>query len=82
MMIAMVFMVPMALMHMPAIVVMVIMRVAPVSPVKRRPPPPAWNPDIVPAVWSPITINPNIALTRHRWPNLIADRRRRCADRN
>ena len=82
MMVAMVFMVPMALMHMPSIVVMVVMRMAPVSPRIRRPLPHSRNPDIVPMVGSPVAINPDIAFARYRRASLIADRWRRCADRN
>ena len=78
----MILMVPVALMHLPAIVVMVVVRMAPVSTGIRRPLPHSRNPDIPPMVWSPVPINPNVARTRHRRPCLIADRWRRCADRN
>jgi hypothetical protein len=80
--VAMVLMVPVALMQVPAIVVMVVMRMAPVSSRIRRSPPHARNPNISSAVDSPIPINPHIALARHRRTNLVADRRRWSADRN
>lgn len=58
MVIAMILMVPMALMQLPAIVVMVIVRMAPVGPGIRRPPPHTRNPDIPSAVDSPVPVNP------------------------
>ena len=81
MMVAMVFVVPVALMHVPAVVVMVVVRMAPVSPGIRWPPPDSGNPHIPSAIDSPIAIDPNKAFARYSRPNLVADRRRWGANR-
>jgi hypothetical protein len=67
---------------MPSIFVMIVVRMRPVSPAIWRLLPRARNPDIPSAPRAPVAFNPNIAVARHRWPRLVADRGRRCANRN
>ena len=80
--IAMVFMVPMAFMHLPATVVVIVVRMTPVGSLIGRPLPDARDPDIPPAAWSPVAVDPNEAVSRHGRPYLIANGWRRRADVN
>ena len=74
-MIAMVFVIPVAFMHLPALLVVVIVRMAPVGTGVGWPLPDAGVPDIVAAAIPPITIDPGVAFSRHRRPYLIPHRR-------
>jgi len=78
--VAMIFMIPMAFMHLPPFLVVVIVRMGPVSARIRRSLPDAWNPDVVVAARTPITIDPRIAFSRHGRSCFIADWWRRDAD--
>jgi hypothetical protein len=80
--IAMVFVIPMTFMHLPATVIMVVVRMAPVGSRVGRPLPTPGDPDIPPAAWSPVAIHPGVAFSRHRRPYLIANGWRRRADVN
>jgi hypothetical protein len=71
MMIAMVFMVPMTLMHLPAALIMIVVRMAPVSSRIRRPLPNPWDPDIPSAPISPVAIDPDKAFARKSRPHFI-----------
>ena len=82
MMIAMVFVVPMAFMHRPAALIVVIVRMAPVSSRIRWPLPNSWHPDIPPAANSPVAIHPDKTFARKRWPYLITNGWWRRADVN
>src|SRR5947209_8801424 len=78
--VVMVFAVPMAFMHPPAFAVVVVMRMRPVSSFIRRLFPTSLHPSIVAPLWLPISLNPNIALVRHRPRFLISNGRRRTAN--
>jgi hypothetical protein len=78
--IAMVIVVPMAFMHLPATVIMVVVRMTPVGSRVGRPLPAPGDPDIPPTAWSPVAVDPGVAFSRHGWPYLIANGRRRRAD--
>ena len=78
--VAMIFVVPMAFMHLPATVIMVVVRMTPVGSLIGRPLPPPRDPDIPPAAWSPVAIHPGVAFSRHDRSYLIADWRGRGAD--
>jgi hypothetical protein len=82
MMIAMVFVIPMAFMHLPATLIMVIVRMAPVSSRIRWPLPNPWNPDIPSAANSPVTIDPHEAFSWKRRSYLITNGWWRRADVN
>ncbi len=75
MMIAVVFMVPMAFMHLPALLVMVVVRMAPVGPFIRRTLPNSGPPDVAPTVVSPIAFGPDKAGAGHSRPCFVAQRR-------
>jgi hypothetical protein len=81
-MIAVVVMIPVAFMHLPAALVVVIVRMAPVGARVRRPLPDAGVPDIAPIIVAPIAIDPGVALAWHSRPDFIADRWWRSADVN
>jgi hypothetical protein len=70
-MIAMVFVVPMAFMHLPATLIVVVVRMAPVSSRVGRPLPNPRDPVIPATAISPVAIHPGIALSGHRRPYLI-----------
>ena len=80
MVVAVVFMIPVTLVVCPAPVVVVIVRVGPVRTRIGWPAPHSRPPLIPSAAPEPIAIDPGIAWTRHRTPNLIAQRRRSSAD--
>jgi hypothetical protein len=82
MVIAMIFVVPMAFMHLPATLIMVVVRMAPVSSGIRRPLPNSWNPDIPSPANAPVAINPGVAFARKRRPYLITNGWRRRTDVN
>jgi len=80
MVVAMVFMIPVTFVVRPAPIVVIVVRMAPVGTHIRRSLPHSMPPLIPSAAPEPIAINPGIAWTRHRTPNLIAQRRRSSAD--
>jgi hypothetical protein len=78
--IAMVFVVPMAFMHLPTTLIVVVVRMAPVSSRVGRPLPDPRNPDIPTAASSPVAINPDVTLSWKGRPCLITYGRRWSAD--
>jgi hypothetical protein len=82
MVIAVVIMIPVAFMYLPAALVVVIVRMGPVRASIRRALPDAGIPDITPAIVAPIAVNPGVALARHGRPDFIADGWWRSADIN
>lgn len=70
-MIAMVFVVPMPLMHLPATLIVVVVRMAPVSSRVGRPLPNSRDPDIPATAISPVAIHPGIAFSGQRRPDLV-----------
>ena len=82
MVIAMVFVVPMAFMHLPALLVMVVVRMAPVSPLVRRTLPGAWTPNVAATLSSPIAFGPHKTGARHGRPSFVAQRWWGAADVN
>jgi hypothetical protein len=77
---AMIVMVPVAFMHLPALLVVVIMRMIPVAALIGWALPGTCPPYIASAIISPIALLPNIALARHGGPNFAAKRRWSAAD--
>ena len=78
--IAMVFAIPVAFMHLPAPLVVVVVRMAPIGAGVRWTLPDAGDPDVPAAALTPIAIDPDEALFRHGRPYLIPDWWRRGAD--
>lgn len=77
--IAVVFVIPVAFVHLPASLVVVVVGVAPVGAGVRWPLPAAGNPDVAAAARAPVAVNPGVTFSWHGWPYLIADRWR-CAE--
>ncbi len=71
--VAMVLAIPVAFVHLPALLVVVVVRMAPVGAGVRRPLPNAWNPDIMIAANSPVAIDPSVAFSGQGRPDFIAD---------
>jgi len=71
--IAVVFVIPVAFMYLPASLVVVVVGVAPVGAGVGWPLPPAGDPDIVAAARAPVPIDPGEAFSRHDRSYLIAD---------
>jgi hypothetical protein len=80
--IAMVFVVPMALMHLPATLIVVVVRMAPVSACVGWALPNPWDPDIPSAASSPVAVNPDEAFSWKGRPHFIANGWRRRPDVN
>jgi hypothetical protein len=78
--VAVVFVVPMSLVQLPAFLVMVIVRVAPGGPFVGRTVPASLDPAVVAAIGSPISFHPDVALTGLGSTLLVAERRRRGSD--
>ena len=76
-MVAMVFVVPVAFVHLPALLVVVVVGVAPVSAGVRWPLPDAGDPDVAVATLPPVAINPGVTLPWHGRAYLVSHRRRR-----
>jgi hypothetical protein len=70
--ITVVFMIPMAFMYLPALLVVVVVGMAPVGAGVRRPLPAAGDPDVAAATGAPIAVNPSVAFSGHGRPYLIA----------
>jgi hypothetical protein len=79
---AVIFVVPVAFMHLPPLLVMIIVRMAPVSAGVWRAIPAARNPDIPSTLGTPIAVNPGITLAGHRRASLITHGWRGPADIN
>lgn len=71
--VVMVFAVPVAFVHLPALLVVVVVGMAPVGAGVGWPLPDAGDPDVVVAASSPVAIDPDEALFRYGRPDLIAD---------
>jgi len=71
-MVAVIFVIPMALVEPPTLLIMVVVRMTVVSPLIRGAIPAPLHPDIATAVTPPVAINPLISLTRHWSATLIA----------
>jgi hypothetical protein len=67
-----VFMVPVAFVHLPALLVVVIVRMTPVRTRIRRLIPAPRNPNIPPTLVAPVAFLPCVTLARRRRPTLIA----------
>jgi hypothetical protein len=72
--ITMVFAIPVAFMHLPALLVVVVVGVAPVGAGVRWSLPDAGDPDVAVATLPPIAVDPGVALSWHGWPYLISHR--------
>jgi len=79
-MVAVVFVVPVAFVHLPAAVVVVVVGVAPVGPGVGRTLPDAGTPNIATAVVSPVTFGPDVAFAGHGGADFIAEGWRGAAD--
>lgn len=71
MMVAVIFAIPMALVHLPALLVMVVVRMAPVSAGIGRAIPAARNPDVASILRAPVTVDPGITVAGHGWADFI-----------
>jgi hypothetical protein len=80
--IAVVVAIPVAFMHLPALLVVVIVRMAPIGASVRWTLPHAGDPDITTVALTPIAIDPDVAFCRNRRSYLIPDWWRRRADIN
>jgi hypothetical protein len=76
----MIFVVPVAFMHLPALLVMVIVRIAPVGASVRRALPDTMHPHVMSSTVAPIAVGPDVSLTRHRRTHLVSQRWRRAAN--
>ena len=70
----MVFVVPVAFVHLPALLVMVVMGMAPVGTGVRRTLPDAAVPDVAASIVAPVAFGPDKALARHGRLNFVAKR--------
>ena len=82
MVVAVIFMIPMALMVGPSTVIVVVVRVGPIGAGIRRSAPHSGDPDISAPVPVPISIDPRVTRTWHRRPYFVAERRRSNSDIN
>jgi hypothetical protein len=73
----MIFVIPVALVHLPTLLVVIVVGVAPVGAGIRWPLPDAGDPDVTVATLPPVAIDPGVASSWHGRPNLISHRRRR-----
>jgi hypothetical protein len=69
---AMIFVVPVSLVHRPSTVVVIVVRVAPVGAWIWWPVPPSSDPPVATAVDAPVTIDPDEAFSWNRGADLIA----------
>ena len=72
---AVIFMIPVAFLHVPAVSFVLVVRVVPVSAFVRGPLPHTGNPDVTASVDPPIPIDPRVALGGRRRAALITNRR-------
>jgi hypothetical protein len=79
---AVIFMVPVAFLHVPAISLMLIVRVIPVGSLVRGTLPDTGYPDVAASVKTPITINPGITLGGRWRAALVTNRWRRASTDN
>jgi hypothetical protein len=78
--IAMIFVIPVAFVHLPATLIVVVVGVGPVGAGIGRLLPCTWNPDIVAAARHPVPIDPDEAFRGHGRRDFIADWWRRGSD--
>jgi len=78
--IVVVFVVPVAFVHLPALLVVVVVRVAPVGPGIGWVNPDARHPDVAASTIAPVAFRPDIAFARHGGTHFIAQRRRCATD--
>src|SRR5277367_5716667 len=81
-MVAVVFVVPVSFMDLPALLVVIVMRMGPVGARVGRSLPNSRDPDIATATLSPVSVDPCVAFSWHRRSYLIADGWGRGADVN
>ena len=79
-MVVVVFAVPMAFVHLPALLVVVVVRMTPVSTGIRRTRPDTWHPDVTASAVAPVAFGPHKADSRHGRAHLVPKRRRCAAD--
>jgi hypothetical protein len=72
-MVAVIFVVPVAFMHLPALLIMVVVRVAPIGASVGRSLPAASSPDVTSSYVSPVSIGPYVAFARHGWTGFVAE---------
>src|SRR5450755_4610693 len=75
-----IFVIPMALVQLPALLIVVVMRVIPVCAFIRSMVPTSGNPAVVASIGRPVTIDPGIAGTGGDTALFVAHRRRAGAD--
>jgi len=61
--IAVIFVVPVAFMKLPSLLIVVVVRMTPICALVRRLFPSASNPSVMVALWGPIALNPDVAGT-------------------
>lgn len=79
---AVIFMIPVAFLHVPAVALVLIVRVIPVRAFIRRSLPHTRNPDVAASVDAPVSINPSVSFEGWWWAAFIANRRRRTTENN
>ena len=75
---AVIFMIPVALLHVPAVSFVLVVRVVPVSAFVRRSLPYTGNPDVTASVDAPVAIHPGVACGG-RWRAALITNRRWCS---
>jgi len=78
--VAVIFMVPVAFMKLPPLLIVIVMRMVPICALVRRLCPASSNPSVMVAVWGPIALNPGVAGTGRIASLFVTNRRRSAAD--
>src|SRR5260370_13109331 len=75
MVVAMILPVPMAFMHSPTLGVVIVVRMTPISSFIGRTFPTSRHPNVVPAIDSPVAVDPLVSCCRHRRTPFMTQRR-------
>jgi hypothetical protein len=78
--IIMIFMIPVAFVDLPALLIVIVVRMIPIGAFIRRLLPTSRNPFIVAAIRSPVAFDPAVTRARSFRPSLVTKRRRRTSD--
>jgi hypothetical protein len=78
--IVVIFMVPVAFMKLPSLLIVIVVRMTPICALVRRLLPAASNPSVMVALWGPIALDPDVAGTGCIASLFVTNRRRSAAD--